>query len=60
MSASDWLVVVLIGMCGWPFRKDGRLCLKLLICSAFIIPLATLASLQKFIKREDANKKIID
>ncbi|WP_217518729.1 hypothetical protein [Vibrio metschnikovii] len=57
MSVSDWVVIVLIGMCGWPFRKDGRLCLKLLLCSTFIVPLATLGVLQEFIEQEEVNKK---
>lgn len=60
MSSSDWVVIILIGMCSWPFRKDGRLCLKMLICSTFIIPLAALQGLQEFIEEEQAAKKISD
>ena len=60
MSSSDWVVIILMGMCSWPFRKDGRLVLKMLICSAFIIPLVSLQDLQQSIEEEEAANKIRD
>ncbi|WP_217529216.1 hypothetical protein [Vibrio metschnikovii] len=57
MSVSDWVVIILISMSTWPFLKNGPFVLKALICSAFIIPLATLEGFQECIEKDQAAKK---